>query len=68
MEVKIVSVNCQGLGSIEKRRDVFNYLKSKTCNIYCLQDIHSTQSTEQFIRAQWAMNVFSVQVLQTLEG
>lgn len=53
MAVKILTFNCQGLGSVEKRLDVFNYLKSKQCHIYCLQDIHSTKSNESFIRAQW---------------
>ena len=27
--LKILSVNCQGLGDIGKRRDVFNFLRSK---------------------------------------
>ena len=27
--VRILSVNCQGLGNIVKRTDVFNYLKKK---------------------------------------
>ena len=53
MELKILSVNCQGLGSIEKRLDVFNYIKAKQCDIYCLQDVHSTPSTENFIESQW---------------
>ena len=29
MALKILSVNCQGLGSMEKRLDVLNYLKKK---------------------------------------
>ena len=53
METKILSVNCQGLGSLEKRRDVFNFIKTKHCSIYCLQDIHSTPKTEKLIRTQW---------------
>lgn len=40
--VKILSVNCQGLGDIAKRRDVFNYLRSLKYNLYCLQDTHPT--------------------------
>ena len=53
MEVRMLSINCQGLASVSKRVDVFNYLKSKSCQIYCLQDIHSTAATENFIRCQW---------------
>ena len=53
MELKILSVNCQGLSTGTKRLDVFNYLKAKNCHIYCLQDVHSTQQTEKFIQTQW---------------
>ena len=53
MEAKILSVNCQGLRANEKRSDVFNYLKSKSCHIYCLQDTHFTKDVEKSIRAQW---------------
>ena len=53
MELKILSVNVQGIGTIEKRLDLFNYLKTKNCDIYCLQDVHSTTSTENFIESQW---------------
>ena len=51
--LKIVSYNCQGLGSKEKRRDVLNYLKSKLCYIYLLQDTHFTEDEECQIRNQW---------------
>ena len=51
--LRIVSYNCQGLNSPEKRRDVFNYFKSKQYNILCLQDTHFTEKDEPFIRSQW---------------
>ena len=38
MALKILSVNCQGLGSIEKRLDVFNYLKKV---IYIVSKTHT---------------------------
>ena len=47
--VRTLTVNCQGLSSVEKRTDVFSYLKSKPCHIYDLQDIHATPRTEKFI-------------------
>lgn len=56
MEVKILTANCQGLGDNLKRQDVFNYLKSKNCDIYCLQDVHCTKHTENFIQTQWGNN------------
>ena len=51
--LQIVSYNCQGLNSVEKLRDVFDYLKSKNCNIYCLQDTHFTKNDETAIKNQW---------------
>ena len=51
--VRILSVNCQGLGNIVKRTDVFNYLIKKQCNIYCLQDTHFTCENEKSIRSSW---------------
>ena len=58
--LKIVSVNCQGLGDPGKRRDVLNFLKSKKCNIYCLQDTHFKKDLEPYIQPQWGFQcVFS---------
>ena len=51
--VKILSVNCQGLGNMGKRRDVFDYLHKKNYNIYCLQDTHFTESQENLIQNMW---------------
>ena len=39
-DLKIVSVNCQGLGDFKKRKDVFQYYRKLGCNILCLQDTH----------------------------
>ena len=55
--VRILSVNCQGLGNIVKRTDVFNYLKKKQCNIYCLQDTHFTRENERAYDQVGIMNV-----------
>ena len=52
-DLKILTANCQGLGQVHKRLDLFNYLKSKNCQIYCLQDIHSTINTEALINSEW---------------
>ena len=35
---------------------MFDFPKKKNCHIYCLQDIHCTKATENFIRAQWGNN------------
>ena len=50
--ISFVSSNCQGLGSPEKRMDVFDYYKSKQFNFVCLQDCHFTPEKELIIRNQ----------------
>ena len=52
-DLKIISYNTQGLHGIQKRIDVFDYIKSKKCHIYCLQDTHFTHEDEINIRDQW---------------
>ena len=39
-DIKILSVNVQGIGLLPKRTDILHYLKEKNCQIYCLQDTH----------------------------
>ena len=46
MSIKILSANCQGLGSLEKRLDVLNYLKDKKCDIQSKLFIMSLVITE----------------------
>ena len=51
--INISSLNCQGLGNFQKRRDVFHYLRKKQYNIYFLQDTHFEEKSERQIRAEW---------------
>ena len=53
---KILSVNCRGLQSNEKRKDVFDFIRQKKCSIYCLQDTHLTAEQENMVRSQWGFN------------
>ena len=39
-QIKILSANCRGIQSKEKRYDVINYMKGKNPDILCLQDTH----------------------------
>jgi hypothetical protein len=39
----VISVNVQGLGNFQKRRDVFHYLRQKNHSINFLQDTHFTK-------------------------
>lgn len=54
--VKIVTYNCQGLNDNGKRIDVFQHLKEKKSDIYCLVDTHFTSKEENFISLQWGYN------------
>ena len=56
--IVIVSMNCQGLGGKDKRKDVLNYLKKNKYSIYCLQDTHFTEKEENYIRTQWGFECY----------
>ena len=43
-KIKFYSMNAQGLSDKNKRKDVFNFLKSKKGTIYFLQDTHFTDT------------------------
>ena len=43
---------------IKKRRDVFNFLRSKRFSIYFLQDTHFTLEKDILIRSEWGYEWF----------
>ena len=51
--IRILTLNCQGLGDRKKRKDVFSYLRCKKYNIFCIQDTHFTPEIENIVRAEW---------------
>ena len=51
--LKIASLNVRGLADRKKRLDIFEWLKSKQCAIYCLQDIHINSVSEGLFRNDW---------------
>lgn len=53
MSVTILSMNCQGLGDSNKRKDIFTFLRKSNGSIFCLQDTHFQDADKPFIRAQW---------------
>ena len=55
---KICSYNCNGLNESKKRKDIFDFLRQKKADIYCLQETHLTTKAENFIRASWGYNVW----------
>ena len=53
-----MSLNCRGLGGLEKRRDVLNYIKQKNFSIYLLQDTHFTMNDYNQVRSLWGYDIF----------
>ena len=56
--IKICSLNCQGLGDLKKRRDVINYLRNLKYSIICLQDTHFTKGIENIVQNEWGYKAF----------
>ena len=57
-KVTILSVNAQGLGDKNKRKDVFNYLKDKKASIYFIQDTHFTDIDRKNIYIEFGYTSF----------
>ena len=51
--IKVLSANCQGLQSYEKRIDVLTYLKETNASIVCLPDTHLTEKDLTSIKSVW---------------
>ena len=56
--IRIASMNCRGLGDLNKRRDVFKYLKQKSYSICYLQETHFSAKEENFIRSMWGFETY----------
>ena len=56
--IRIISMNCRGLGDSRKRQDIFSYLKSKHYEICCIQDTHFVPNIENEIRREWGGKCF----------
>ena len=51
--IKVLSANCQGLRTIEKRVDVLSYFKETGASIVCLQDTHLLPKDTASIKDIW---------------
>ena len=51
-EFSCCSMNCRGLSDYNKRKDVFNYLRSKSFSVYMIQDAYFIKEKESFIRSE----------------
>ena len=57
-ELRVMSMNCRGLGSQQKRRDVLNYIKQAAYDVILLQDTHITTRTVPYFDALWRGKCF----------
>ncbi len=55
---RILTFNCNGIRDDSKRRQVFNYLRSKGADLILLQESHSTANVEKIWENEWGGKVF----------
>ena len=56
-ELKILTLNCNGIADKLKKRDIFDRIRNTNCNIYFLQETHLKEDDEDLIRASWGYDV-----------
>ena len=56
--IKVLSANCQGLGSKEKRNDVLSFFKEQDASIICLQDTHWVERDYNNLRTLWGNEIY----------
>ena len=57
-DLKISTLNVNGLGEASKRRDVFCFLREQKHDIYFLQETHIKESLENYVRATWGYDLW----------
>ena len=64
--LRIGTLNCKGLSDEKKRRDVFNWLRQKKLDIYCLQEAHIQNSKveQEKWECQWGYKT----IFSSLDG
>ena len=56
--LRVMSMNCRGIGNSNKRRDVFHYLRGLNYSIYMLQDTHFSPACEHMIKNEWGFDSY----------
>lgn len=51
--IYVYSQNCRGINNLQKRRDLFQHIRTKKYNLICLQDVHIESKLESYIRSEW---------------
>ena len=58
-QLKIISLNCRGLGNKVKRQDIFSWLATENADIVLLQDTHWDTNTVQQVQQEWNFTLLS---------
>ena len=58
MNTKICSFNVKGLGSVEKRQHIMNWLKGNEYNICFLQELHCKSSEKEKWQRDWGSDLY----------
>ena len=56
-DIQICSLNVRGLRDIEKRRQMFYWLKQKSFNMFLLQETHGTPEMENIWENEWGYKI-----------
>ena len=55
---KISTYNANGLNDVQKRKDVFNYIRDLDKDIFFLQETHLKEELEKYVRAEWGYELW----------
>ena len=58
MSLNICSLNVRGIQDMQKRRKLFLWLRNKKCDIYFIQETHSTNKNEKLWKNEWGGNLY----------
>ena len=58
-QLKILSLNINGLNSPTKRSKTFNYLRKQKLDIICLQETHIKKAQDVLLGNKWLGNLFT---------
>ena len=58
MDFKYGSLNVNGIGETQKRKDVFNFLRECKLDVYFLQETHLREHLEKYMRASWGYELW----------
>ena len=58
MALTILSLNVRGIRDDAKRREIFNWLRAKKPSICMLQEVHCTENSNPFWKAEWGYEAF----------